>query len=112
VKKDLLLSAPLSHYPAILNKYVISVQTAKNLVFDINNFDHLQNTCNANFSFECEEKKASSLIPPISHLTFPRTKGEIFHFSYSPLCNSSDHDDAFICDIELYNRCYCDLFID
>lgn len=114
MKDDLLPPAPLLHYPDIFHNSTIPFESCEKSVYvDVTTFNHSQNKWNANFSFERREDKSFLSNPPnLSSYLSKNLEGEIYHFSSSPLYDSSDHGDASIYDIELSDHGFRDLFID
>lgn len=94
-------SAHLHHHPDISHDSIISVESCENLVpDDVATFDHSQNTWDVSFSSRCGEDESSTLyLPNLSSHLFENLEGEIYHFSSSLLCDSSNHEDVSVCDL-------------
>lgn len=112
VKDDLLLPMPLFPYPNIFHDSVIPAQSYKASFSGVSTFNYSQNMWNAIFSFECRKDKSFLPGPPnISSYIYMELDGEIYHFSLSPLYNSSYREDSSIHDLKL-SDCGCrDLFV-
>lgn len=68
---------------------------------------------NASFTFDSREEKSIIPEPPnLSSCLSRNIEGEISHFPLYPLYDLSGHEDAPICDLELFDYGYHDLFIE
>lgn len=111
VKDDLLLSTPRLLYPDIFHGSSISIPSCENSFLDVYTSNHSQNTWDTSLSFDCGEEKSIFPDPPnVSSYLFENIEGEDYHFSLSPLYDSSDHEDVSF-HLEVYDCGYHDLFI-
>jgi len=109
-KDDSLMSEPHPFFPDIFGDSAIHDFTCVSSSTNGPIVDHSQNTPDVTPSFDNTEGKLFIENPlDFSSTFFRNTEGEFFHFSYTPLFYSSDHEDANEFIDFVNHRCH-DLF--